>query len=128
MSDIVKQLKIATAIPICKPAADEIESLRQQLAEKDTEIESFKASYESTYEQNIRLANQLRESESERMEQARLLGMSGEREAALLAEIERLKSEHATAYKLVDYWQRKASATGTRPSYRHEEAGRGNAL
>ena len=32
MSDIVEQLRIAVAVPICKPAADEIESLRQQLA------------------------------------------------------------------------------------------------
>lgn len=72
-------------------AQQEIESLRQQLAEKDEEIESFRASYESTYEQNLRLANQLGESEAERLEQARLLGMSGEREAGLLAEIERLK-------------------------------------
>lgn len=31
MSDIVEQLRIAVAVPICKPAADEIESLRQQL-------------------------------------------------------------------------------------------------
>lgn len=32
MSDIVDQLRIAVAVPICKPAADTIESLRQQLA------------------------------------------------------------------------------------------------
>ena len=32
MIDIVEQLRIAIAVPICKPAADEIEFLRQQLA------------------------------------------------------------------------------------------------
>lgn len=39
------------------------------------------------------LRQQLADSEAEGLEQARLLGMSGEREAALLAEIERLKRD-----------------------------------
>lgn len=70
MTDIVDELKsrymdTKQMVP-CElehRAAQEIESLRQQVAN----------------------------SEAERLEQARLLGMSGEREAGLLAEIEQLK-------------------------------------
>lgn len=55
MSDIVERLRVdnllglpgAGIIGACREAADEIESLRQQLAEKDAEIARLKASWQS---------------------------------------------------------------------------------
>jgi chromosome segregation ATPase len=50
------------------------------------------------------VARELAEAREEGEEQARLLGMSGEREAGLLAEIDRLKRELAEAREEIDEW------------------------
>jgi hypothetical protein len=50
------------------------------------------------------LERELAEAREEGEEQARLLGMSGEREAGLLAEVDRLKRELAEAREEIDEW------------------------
>ena len=55
------------------------------------------------YETSKQLERELAEAREEGEEQARLLGMSGEREAGLLAEIDRLKRERNQARGLLKY-------------------------
>lgn len=62
-----------------------------QLAKDNNTMSASWQLYDAERMANESLRQQLAESEAERLEQARLLGMSGEREAGLLAEIERLK-------------------------------------
>lgn len=50
MSDIVDQLRIAVAVPICKPAADEIESLRQQLATSQAREAQLREALQQEYD------------------------------------------------------------------------------
>lgn len=68
----------------------ENDNLRHQLAEALSIREN--CTLVPTHELK-KLHEQLADSEAERLEQARLLGMSGEREAGMLADIERLKGE-----------------------------------
>jgi hypothetical protein len=56
------------------------------------------------YNEGCKLERELAEAREEGEEQARLLGMSGEREAGLLAEIDRLKRELAEAREEIDEW------------------------
>ena len=83
-------------ICLCQEAAEEIESLRQRLAI----------------------------SEAEGLEQARLLGMSGEREAALLAEIDAVAKQRdellAAMAKVADILE--ADRQGIQVKRCHEDA------
>ena len=94
MSDFEVGVDLSTS------AETKIESLRQQLAEKDAEIARWKGVFghlgtaDECGNEWIALQDRLAASESECLEQARLLGMSGEREAALLGKIERLEAEN----------------------------------
>jgi len=71
--------------------------LERELADARELVEMYKEAKASSpqYSERRDLEKQLNEALEEGEEQARLLGMSGEREAGLLAEVDRLKRELA---------------------------------